>query len=1218
MNHSRTHSRTRSATLAGRGTPYMRALVGVGVVACIAVVLTVWHTVGATGNIAVPQLPPGTPLGRAGGDRVRPSTCSGHHSSTRRLEDGNITNNGRKLPIQLYAALPLFDRTLMPLLNQQRGSLYPGSQYHVTKTDADGDQQFRRDMILDTLRTFDSHGCDVCVITLFVPRIDEHSSPTIVQDPIAQREVLSRLTPVAVDRELCGAVYRQVRVVSLVQQTGSIGEWLDLTQHFIAAEAKTLQTPTIVAFIDASMRPLEGLGSWMNTVAGSVSDAPQRRVIGCATVDRPPETPLITTIGLEPLVWQSRGAPVLRRTNRMEHINDAFRSNTRQVYSIQPTCWVSSAETFLKVFNRAQALPTRSSVKLWRRIAEFAVAAAGAKGTLEKATDMMQFVRALLIDAEVVAKDSPDPVFAKATAKVKIAMSQASRIIERGTLNVYPDVSTPHPLSNDAAHEFACVAPAMRVLGKLNKELGCYMREGEHVLRCGQAGEVEALEALITSGEEAVSTFRDAIVDFTPIKAQFEVAKTAMLSKRSDALAATRLISELLAGALLTSQRIIDRSIRRLRLACDTSTDFLPWTRLTFAARSLNLNQLVLKGSTVYPESVRVPDHVAGKVPATPEGWLYVFEFASTLKQAFIPIGVDIDDPNAMEAQRFIAGDYRTATARLHWQVPCCSCCGFSVEWSWIAQGLSRYVPTTTMTSQTCHCPGATPEHHDLLWGLYMSNNDPMQCQLFNGSVVSSAGNTAVLGPDQSHSALWDPPVEVEVLHWDPINAANMGRAICDTSRKEYTVSRSMYEFGSVPSEWIPLLNSADRYDEIWVPAEAVKEAFIRSGVNPGKIIIIPEPIDTERYSPHGYTLQLPHAIRGVRHAVSNTDTNYDQQSNNFKFLSIFKFEPRKGWDAMMTAYLSTFTADDRVSLYIVTSWWGEAKPATVLDDRDPYSIRHRIDSIAASLGKADRHKMPHFVIITHTFSDNDLIALYRSCDAFLLPSKGEGWGLPIIQAMAIGVPTITTRHSGMLQFTTEDTVIYVNVTVGQVPAADRKAYAAPENATWGEPDVEQIKTAMAHVRGMSLENRRQLAERARRHIMESFSLDAIGKQIANRLVQIELIARRRRRSMAKDVPFPPPTPPPPPTELAPTTTAAPKPVTAPPATPQPSTAPPVSSAAATTAQPPPTMAAAEPLPTVPATSLASAVETNAKKQGSLTLASEKSFDRPTTAAPKN
>ena len=45
---------------------------------------------------------------------------------------------------------------------------------------------------------------------------------------------------------------------------------------------------------------------------------------------------------------------------------------------------------------------------------------------------------------------------------------------------------------------------------------------------------------------------------------------------------------------------------------------------------------------------------------------------------------------------------------------------------------------------------------------------------------------------------------------------------------------------------------------------------------------------------------------------------------------------------------------------------------------------------------------------------------LYASSDAFVLPTRGEGWGLPIAEAMSMGLPVIATNHSGPTAYLTE------------------------------------------------------------------------------------------------------------------------------------------------------------------------------------------------------
>lgn len=52
--------------------------------------------------------------------------------------------------------------------------------------------------------------------------------------------------------------------------------------------------------------------------------------------------------------------------------------------------------------------------------------------------------------------------------------------------------------------------------------------------------------------------------------------------------------------------------------------------------------------------------------------------------------------------------------------------------------------------------------------------------------------------------------------------------------------------------------------------------------------------------------------------------------------------------------------------------------------------------------------------------SHEELVRIYNAADLFIYPSSYEGFGIPVLEAMACGVPTITLRNSSFLEFATD------------------------------------------------------------------------------------------------------------------------------------------------------------------------------------------------------
>jgi glycosyltransferase involved in cell wall biosynthesis len=73
---------------------------------------------------------------------------------------------------------------------------------------------------------------------------------------------------------------------------------------------------------------------------------------------------------------------------------------------------------------------------------------------------------------------------------------------------------------------------------------------------------------------------------------------------------------------------------------------------------------------------------------------------------------------------------------------------------------------------------------------------------------------------------------------------------------------------------------------------------------------------------------------------------------------------------------------------------------------------RSRVVELAERLGILARLRLPGYV------DDASLIAAYQSTDLFVFPSLYEGYGLPVVEAMACGAPVVASGTSAIAELT--------------------------------------------------------------------------------------------------------------------------------------------------------------------------------------------------------
>ncbi len=288
-------------------------------------------------------------------------------------------------------------------------------------------------------------------------------------------------------------------------------------------------------------------------------------------------------------------------------------------------------------------------------------------------------------------------------------------------------------------------------------------------------------------------------------------------------------------------------------------------------------------------------------------------------------------------------------------------------------------------------------------------------------------------------------------------------------------VGLTMLEVDGLPASWVDCCN---RMDEVWVPSSFNAETFCRSGVIADKIRVMPLGVDTGLFTPVGRNLAF---------------TKLDAEI--FIFLSVFEWVPRKGYDLLLTAYLQEFTAGDDVCLVLKSHSNSDYDP-------DGTAIAKTIHEIAAQHRKPGR-RAPEIALLPEVMPMVQMPELYRMADCFVLPTRGEGWNLPALEALACGLPVITTAWSAHLDWLNNDNAFLIEVeSLDAVPSLGTNNDDVYRGHHWARPSIEHLRYLMRWV----YEHRSEARERAagaRAAIETELSWDASAGRMYRRLQEL-------------------------------------------------------------------------------------------------------------------
>lgn len=234
------------------------------------------------------------------------------------------------------------------------------------------------------------------------------------------------------------------------------------------------------------------------------------------------------------------------------------------------------------------------------------------------------------------------------------------------------------------------------------------------------------------------------------------------------------------------------------------------------------------------------------------------------------------------------------------------------------------------------------------------------------------------------------------------------------------------YETSILPDTWI---DSIKHIDFALPSSRFSKKVFVDSGWPEEKCIVVP----------HGINLS---DFKDKRKVLLNNN-------KKFRFLNISIPHYRKNIDILVDAYYSAFTDKDDVCLVLKTSL---KKPKNYFE----CDVRRQLLSVQNKY--RNRSDLPIIEIVQKRY--DSIVPLYNACDALVSASSSEGFGLPLLEALAAGLIVVAPRFSGQLDFLSDKNSLLYGYRI--INADKRYQYwKTSPGATTSIPDVNALAESM-------------------------------------------------------------------------------------------------------------------------------------------------------------
>lgn len=217
------------------------------------------------------------------------------------------------------------------------------------------------------------------------------------------------------------------------------------------------------------------------------------------------------------------------------------------------------------------------------------------------------------------------------------------------------------------------------------------------------------------------------------------------------------------------------------------------------------------------------------------------------------------------------------------------------------------------------------------------------------------------------------------------------------------------WEADRIPEHWE---EPVSQFRAVVTTTEFAKEVFEGYGTPVG---VAPQPVDTEVY---------------------RKDWG---PTGEFRFLAVGEWQPRKNFRRLVQTFDERFNGED-AKLLLKTWSMGTLPPSAIHD-----VIGH------------DASRDANIQVVAESLPPEKMARLYHYADCLVMPSHGEGFGRPGLEAMRCGTPVITTAWSGPMSYADGDNAWLLDYDLVTCP--NFREY--DDSMLWADPHPEDLAETM-------------------------------------------------------------------------------------------------------------------------------------------------------------